>query len=1006
MPIFNNQDPQRENNVGQFGATDESIGAYKQAAEYAKDAEYWAKISKENITTIEDLLVVVEDLYRKAELQEQDINQLKADFRNQDARLMQLISQTQAATDEANNAIQTIDQKIIEVQNQLDIMVGMYVTVDTLPPNTPASGTFDSATGELHLNIPQGASGSVTDLSSASVGVPDSADWGFYVESIDNTVHRATMSDIAKTFPSVQSVSYNGGAQKEIGNVDITKDKLGLGNVTNVEAYSKTEVNNKVNGFVKTYTSKAEATNDVSYRTIGEKVLVWNGTTYEFYDVVDGGSGLPELSATPTSTEKRLLTVNLKEPDVYGNIDVTIPTGNPSLYLGELLMFPYDPNNHVSYPGLKPADGSLISKADAPDLGPSLVAGQLPVVSETAWQAGAKQYFSWGKLADGVTDADETNYINIRLPDWTDGTAVRSPSKTGDASYAGQQLAQIPYITTVNGISPVDATGAIVINLSDFSSVVLNNNQSLQGKTLTGTAKDLIRVNTADKVSVGDSTVATQINSSIPLVTYNGTTVGKIYSELAKPTLVELGAASSGANSDITSLTALTSVGSKVTFAQSPVVPDPVGAYDVATKRYVDNQSGGSGASLNGVMNFGVGSPYMVMSRALIKPYETTMDGQIVLRADYPDLWAYAQALTPITDASWLADPLKRGVFSSGNGTTTFRIPDWNGVVKNGVGGATGDSVSGLFARGDGGVSAANGLIKQDAAPNIVGSFSTRASLTSTGVDTNFFVTAGGALTLSRIAGSATPANALSASNNANRDIMTFDASTSSVSYGRDATTEVYPSHVTAVWAIRSKGGFTAANTSWSVINGDAALPANGSTVLGGAVVSEYQVAGVSRNKIAMQVKEVVGGDVTPILTITPKGGSPVVKTIATIEDTQVKYVSWNDSSITPYLTFSATSASDELMVSLNPSYAHIYGIVRKTFDTANTGIVTIAGLPSGKTAIKSPHAICHLTGGATTGVVPNIVPSVAGGVGSVIRINNPTASASSAIVDITIVFQ
>ena len=64
MAIFNNQDPQRENNVGQFGATDESIGAYKQAAEYAKDAEYWAKLSQQRIESIDELLKVVEELYK------------------------------------------------------------------------------------------------------------------------------------------------------------------------------------------------------------------------------------------------------------------------------------------------------------------------------------------------------------------------------------------------------------------------------------------------------------------------------------------------------------------------------------------------------------------------------------------------------------------------------------------------------------------------------------------------------------------------------------------------------------------------------------------------------------------------------------------------------------------------------------------------------------------------------------------------------------------------------
>lgn len=247
MAIFNNQDPQRESNVGQFGATDDSIGAYKQAAEYAKDAEYWAKLSQQGIQSIDDLLIVVQDLYAKSELQLEDIEQLKRDFAAQDARLMQLISQTNAVIKDANDTIDDMDAKLAEVQAQLDILLAMDVAVTTLPPGSDATGDYNPDTGLISLGIPEGQpgkDGSVKDLSTAPIGVPDSSDWGFYVESTDNTVFRAKMSDIAKTFPAVQSISYNGGAQKETGDVNVTKAKLGLGNVLDVPSYSKTETDN------------------------------------------------------------------------------------------------------------------------------------------------------------------------------------------------------------------------------------------------------------------------------------------------------------------------------------------------------------------------------------------------------------------------------------------------------------------------------------------------------------------------------------------------------------------------------------------------------------------------------------------------------------------------------------------------------------------------------------------------------------------------------------------
>ena len=628
MAIFlNNGDVTDPNNVGQFGATEESIGAYKQAGEYAQDAEYWAKLAQSDFGTIDELLVVVEDLLKQGILMQKDIEALKADFAAQDARLTQLISQTNAAVDDANNAIDEINQKIIDVQKQLDILANMYVTVETLPPASSATGSYNPVTGEFHFGLPQGIPGSVTDLSTAPTGVPDENDWGFYVESSDSTVHKALMSDIAKTFPSVQSVTVGSGS-KETGDVVVTAAKLGLGNVLNVPSYSKTESDTKSKGYVKTYESKAEADADAKNRIVGESVLVWNDFTYDFYDVVAGATGQPNvLSASTTKSEKRIVTVNLKEPDATGNIDITVPTGNPSLYLGEMLLFPYDPNKPVAYQGIRPANGSLISKADAVDLGPSLVSGQLPVVSETAWQAGAKHYFSWGKLADGTTDADATNYINIRLPDWTDGTAMRSPSTTGDTSYAGQEQTQIPYITTVNGVAPADADGKVVISFSSFTDAILNNNVALQAKDSAGYTKDLIKSNADSKVVVGDSS-APLVLLGTDITASDGINSGKVYSEINKPTLAVLGAAKSGANSDITSLSALTSVTSAVNFTGTTTGPDPSSPSDFATKRYVDNNSGvGTGATLNGVMNFGVGKPLVHASRAFIPAYELPLDG-------------------------------------------------------------------------------------------------------------------------------------------------------------------------------------------------------------------------------------------------------------------------------------------------------------------------------------------------------------------------------------------
>ncbi|WP_234739986.1 hypothetical protein [Escherichia coli] len=116
----------------------------------------------------------------------------------------------------------------------------------------------------------------------------------------------------------------------------------------------------------------------------------------------------------------------------------------------------------------------------------------------------------------------------------------------------------------------------------------------------------------------------------------------------------------------------------------TPLAGDPVRDYDAATKRWVENKinTGTVGPTMNGVMNYGVGDFHLRDSRAYIQPYEVVSDGQLLNRADWPELWAYAQMVGAIDDSAWLADKFQRGKYSSGNGTTTFRVPDKNGVQE------------------------------------------------------------------------------------------------------------------------------------------------------------------------------------------------------------------------------------------------------------------------------------------------------------------------------------
>ncbi|MDY0973319.1 hypothetical protein SOM23_19550, partial [Siccibacter turicensis] len=272
-----------------------------------------------------------------------------------------------------------------------------------------------------------------------------------------------------------------------------------------------------------------------------------------------------------------------------------------------------------------------------------------------------------------------------------------------------------------------------------------------------------------------------------------------------------------------------------------PLSAPAVNPNDAPTLQQVQNMSGGAtGPTQSGVMNFGIGAKSLRDSRNYIPPYEVVADGQQLNRADWPDLWAYAQMVGVITDSDWRGDVAQRAKYSDGDGSLTFRVPDLNGVQLN--------SIPSLYGRGDGGLGVA-GQAQEGGVPNITGSFGVR-KINNGGQNT---WTRSGAFIVSLPTDLGNLASYSTGGTAAPPELINFDASMSNRLY--KGISEVRPNSFFNVWVIRASGAFLAANTSFGVMNSYASGQPSQSLLEGGRVQSEIRVAGVLDAKAALVAK-------------------------------------------------------------------------------------------------------------------------------------------------------
>ena len=405
-----------------------------------------------------------------------------------------------------------------------------------------------------------------------------------------------------------------------------------------------------------------------------------------------------------------------------------------------------------------------------------------------------------------------------------------------------------------------------------------------------------------------------------------------------------IGVNRTGINSDIKQFT------QKVTFQQPVTIADGVGDYDAVTMRQLRNSGGGSGGpTMSGISNFGIGDFHLRDSRAFIPAFEVPSDGQLLSRTEYPDLWAYAQLLSPIEDSVWISTPSKRGRYSNGDGTTTFRVPDRNGVQVN--------SINELFGRGDGGNSGADGDVFPNGAPDITGGMNvyTYQSAQSTG-----------AFSFNSVNSQAINISTPSAETRYGQ--YTFSANRSNPVYG--SSSRIRPDNFVGVWTIRAHGGFVAANTSWAVINQDSTKPSTGVTADGGEILSQYKINGVVEAQTSLRSRATIGGNYYTRLSVYN----------ATTERSAVYDFDETGTLYAPRLVSRSSVDASGTLSSINTGYPGIHlRSNRYNNPKTNVGALTVLEATGTDGSTSAVNLIRRRGDGSQTGQITVTFPATAG---------------------------
>ncbi|USL56762.1 tail fiber domain-containing protein [Pantoea ananatis] len=490
-----------------------------------------------------------------------------------------------------------------------------------------------------------------------------------------------------------------------------------------------------------------------------------------------------------------------------------------------------------------------------------------------------------------------------------------------------------------------DGTANITPGVSGILSIANGGTGSSTGNAPTTTKllnarTVIINLTSTDSSSFdGTANITPGISGQLPIA--NGGTGASTVTQAR----TNLQAAKSGSNSDITNLTALS--GSLKLGADAQADADAV-----TLRQLISATAGGGtgGATLNGVMNHFLGAvEWYLGSRAKVPAGYLPADGQLLNRADYPDIWNAISTgvLISVDDTTWLnasgATYIHRGKYSTGNGSTTFRMPDLNGIQTG--------SLDGLFLSGTAkAVSSANiqardvGIVFDQNAPNITG-----AAVIAYSGGVSIFDSTSGAFQPSGTVTSnvANITRIAEGAGNLRQGNLAFNANASNGTYSPNSNWLI-PRSVGGIWLIRVNGKFSASNTNFNVINSITAIPASGEIQYGGDVRSNLQLNGSDYLVARMRSKIIggTGGSKTIAFALADSTGTSIVNTEWTLPSTGGQLVLSTDSRLITVNGKSGGSISSQVFVDQSGSDdANLPLVLRRSQFIANQNIYFGGGI-------------------------------------------------------------